>query len=391
MQKLIEDYINNKKDEIVRLLCQLIGANTENPPGNEIAAVNVVREYFDSCGIEYDIFEKEKDRSNIIGYIGTGKPVLAVVCHLDVVPAGDGWSSDPFKARVVDGRVYGRGANDNKGQMASMMVLAKFLKQNESLLKGKFLIIGAADEEKGSTLGAEYLLDECNLHADYAVIPDVSHNMQLIDVSEKGALFFEITSYGKQAHGSTPDLGVNAIWNLMELLERIKTLKFARMSHPYHTPPTINLGGIIGGVAHNIVPGECKATLDIRYLPGDSKESILQTIENIIQDVQKSNTTARFKVNVSSNLLPSEVSPDNPLVEIISKHTESVLNIRPQVNGMSGATINKQLLAKGITSVGFGPGDNGGAHIANESVDIKELVDFAKIMGLVAFDMLKCN
>ena len=388
MQKLIEDYINNEKDEMVKLLCQLIGANTENPPGNEIAAVNIVKEYFNSSGIEYEIFEKEKDRSNIIGYIGTGKPVLAVICHLDVVPAGDGWDSDPFKARVSDGRVYGRGANDNKGQMASMMVLARFLKQHESRLKGRFLIVGAADEEKGSALGAEYLLDECHLHADFAVIPDVSHNMQLIDVSEKGALFFEITSYGKQAHGSTPDLGVNAIWNLMELLERIKTLKFSRLSHPYHTPPSINLGGIKGGAAHNIVPGECIATLDIRYLPGDSKEEILQTIEKIIYDLQKTNTTARFKITVSSNLLPSEVPPDNPLVEIISKHTESVLSIRPNVNGMSGATINKQLLAKGITSVGFGPGDMGGAHIANESVDIKELVDFAKIIGLVVFDML---
>ncbi|MGR3219278.1 MAG: M20 family metallopeptidase, partial [Candidatus Anammoxibacter sp.] len=388
MQRQIENYINDKEDEMVELLCQLIGANTENPPGNEIAAVNIVKEYFDSCGIEYDIFEKEKSRSNIVGFIGTGKPVLAVVCHLDVVPAGTGWDSDPFKAKLSDGRVYGRGANDNKGQMASMMVLAKFLKQNESLLKGKFILVGAADEEKGSALGAEYLLDECELHADYAVIPDVSHNMQLIDVSEKGALFLEITSFGKQAHGSTPDLGVNAIWNLMELLERIKTLKFSRMSHPYHTPPTINLGGITGGVAPNIVPGECKATLDIRYLPGDTKEEILQTIESIIRDVQKTNTTARFKIKVSFDLLPSEISPDNPLVEIISKHTESVLNIRPKISGMSGATINKQLLAKGIISVGFGPGDNGGAHIANESVDIKEILDFAKIMGLVAFDLL---
>lgn len=388
MRELLEDFINGKKDEMVQLLCQLIGANTENPPGNEIAAVNIVKDYFDSCGIEYKIFEKEKDRSNIVGYIGAGRPEFLVACHLDVVPAGDGWSSDPFKGRVLNGRVYGRGANDNKGQMASMMVLARFLKQNESQLKGKFIIVGAADEERGSTLGVEYLLNECGLHADYAVTPDVSHNMRLIDVSEKGALFFEIISYGKQAHGSTPELGVNAVWNMMELLEKIKTLKFSCVSHPYHTPPSINLGGISGGVAHNIVPGECRAKLDIRYLPGDSKDEILRSVESIILDVQRSNNTAKFRVNVSSNMLPSEVDPNNPLVSIISRHTESILKVRPQVKGMSGATVNKQLLARGITSVGFGPGDLGCAHIADESVDIQELLDFAKIIGLVVFDVL---
>lgn len=390
MKKFLEKFVNIEKDEIVQLLCQLINAKTENPPGNEIIAAKIVKEYFDKCGINYKIFEKEKDRTNIIGYIGTGSPVFLVACHLDVVPAGNGWDNDPFEARVINGRVYGRGANDNKGQMASMMVLAKFLKQIETRLKGQFILVGAADEECGSVLGAEYLLDECNISADYAVIPDVSHNMQLIDVTEKGALFLEIVSYGKQAHGSTPELGVNAIRNMIELLEKIntETFKFARKQHPLHTPPTINLGGISGGVAHNIVPGVCKAQLDIRYLPGDSKEGILQTIKTLMQDVQKSNKTAKFDINVSSDLLPSEVAVDNPLVKILSKHTETVLKVKPVIGGMSGATITKQLLAKGIISVGFGPGDHGVAHIANESIDIQELVDFAKIIGFSAFDLI---
>lgn len=388
MQKHLMNYINNKRQEIIEILSKLINANTENPPGNEISAVHIVKEYFASCGIEYKVFEKVKDRSNIIGYIGKGKPEFLIVCHLDVVPAGDGWSADPFKARIKDGRVYGRGANDNKGEMASMMVLARFLKENESHLKGTFMIAGAADEETGSDLGAEYLVNECGLHADYAIVPDVSHNMQLIDISEKGALFLEIISYGKQAHGSTPNLGVNAIWNMMELLEKVRTLQFSRKTHPYHTPPTINLGAINGGVAPNIVPGVCKAILDIRYLPGDNKCEILKSIEEIIHDIQASNDSARFEVKVLSDLLPSEIEPDNPLVEVTSKHTESILKRRPEVKGMSGTTINKQLIAKGITSIGFGPGDVGCAHIADESVNIQELVDFAKIIGLVVFEIL---
>ena len=85
--------------------------------------------------------KKRAPGANIVGYIGTGKPSLLIVCHLDVVPAGNGWTRDPFEAYVSNNRVIGRGANDNKGQMAAMMVLARFLKQYESLLKGSFCFV----------------------------------------------------------------------------------------------------------------------------------------------------------------------------------------------------------------------------------------------------------
>ena len=123
--------------------------------------------------------------------------------------------------------------------MASMLVLAKFLKDNESKLNGSFLLIGAADEEKGSDLGLKYLLDECGVSADFAIVPDVAHNMKIIDVGEKGALFLNITSYGKQAHGSTPEKGTNAIWNMVELLNQLKNIKFQRLSHEIIFPSNL--------------------------------------------------------------------------------------------------------------------------------------------------------
>ncbi len=388
MENLLKNFIDENKEEMVQLLCDLISTKTENPPGDEILAVDIVKNYFEKYGIVYEIFEKEENRSNIIGCIGTGKPELLVVCHLDVVPAGSGWDRDPFNAYILNERVYGRGATDNKGQMATMMVLAKFLKQNEFLLKGKFILAGAADEELGSVLGAEYLVNECGLCADYAIIPDVAHNMGLIDVSEKGALFLNIVSYGKQAHGSTPELGINAIWNLIELLEKIKTIEFSRQQHPLHTPPTFNLGRINGGAANNIVPGKCSADLDFRYLPGDSSNNILKKIDNCIMEVQNSIKGAKFEVNILSDLLPFEIDAGNELVNVILERTKSILNRSPKVSGMSGTTVNKQLISKGIISVGFGPGDSDQAHIANESIDIKELIDFAKIIGLISIDLI---
>ncbi|MEK7359843.1 MAG: ArgE/DapE family deacylase [Planctomycetota bacterium] len=383
----IKSYMQNEEQRIVDDTRTLINARTENPPGNEIAAARVVKAFFTSLGIPYTLFEKTKDRTNIVGRIGNGSPSLLVACHLDVVPAGDEWKRNPFDAWVENGRIFGRGASDNKGQMAAMMAVARFLKENESRLKGQLILVGAADEERGSNLGLEYLIKECGIRADFAIIPDVAHNMQMIDVTEKGALFLEIISHGKQSHGSRPEMGINAAWHLITLLERIKQIQFKHTSHPLHTPPTLNLGSIHGGTAPNIVPALCKAQLDIRYLPGDSGDEIMANLISIAKEVE-SQGKGRFELKTISHQLPTAVPINNPLVEIISKHTESVLGARPKPKGMSGATVTKQLIQSGITAVGFGPGDEAEAHATNESISIRELVDFAEIMALITLDML---
>ncbi len=388
MRKDIDGFVEAHREELVRIACDLIAVNTENPPGRERLAVRVVGKYLDDLDIRYETFEKEPERTNIVARIGAGSPSLLVACHLDVVPAGDGWDNDPFKATVVDGKIVGRGASDNKGQMAPCMILAKYLKEREGSLKGEFVLVGAADEERGSRLGLEYLLDECGLTADYAVIPDVSYAMRKIDVCEKGALFIEITSYGKQAHGSLPEQGVNAIWNMLELLNEIRSLPFKCISHPLFTPPTLNLGTIQGGAARNIVPGKCQAALDIRYLPGETKDEIADRIKGSIKKVERANPQARFELTVGSDLPPSEVSHDNPLIGLIQRHAQDVLGTRPELMGLSGTTVTKQLLQKGITAVGFGPGDEDQAHVANESIEIQQMVDFAKIMALVSCELL---
>lgn len=389
MRKDIDEFIDAHREELIRITCDLIAAKTENPPGRERLAANIVEKYLDGLGIRHESFEKEPERTNIVARVGTGRPSLLVACHLDVVPAGDGWDQDPFKATVTNGKIVGRGASDNKGQMAPSMILAKFLKERESSLKGEFILVGAADEERGSRLGLEYLINECGLTADYAIVPDISHGMKKIDVSEKGALFVEITSHGKQAHGSQPELGINAIWNMIELLNEIRSLPFRCTSDPLFSPPTLNLGTIQGGAARNIVPGKCQAGLDIRYLPGETKDEIVERIQGIINKIERADSQARFELTVGSDLPPSAVSHDNPLIGLIQRHTEDVIGVRPELIGLSGTTVTKQLLDRDITAVGFGPGDESQAHVANESIEVQQLVDFAKIMARVSCELLE--
>jgi acetylornithine deacetylase/succinyl-diaminopimelate desuccinylase-like protein len=211
----------------------------------------------------------------------------------------------------------------------------------------------------------------------------------MIDVGEKGALFLNITSHGKQAHGSTPEKGTNAIWDMIELLNQLKNIKFKCLSHELFTPPTLNLGTISGGVATNIVAAKCEARLDIRYLPGETREEILNNIKETIASIRKHNPTANYDITIDSDLPPAQAPVDNPLLNLIAMHTESILGLKPKTMGLSGSTVTKQLIEKDVMAVGFGPGDEEQAHIANESIEIKELIDFGKIMGLITFDLLK--
>ena len=153
--------------------------------------------------------------------------------------------------------------------------------------------------------------------------------------------------------------------------------------------PTLNLGTISGGAAHNVVPAKCEVKLDIRYLPGETEKEIVGNINEIIASIEKNNPTSKFDITVDARLPPTQVPADNPLVNIISMHSESVLGTKPIPRGFSGVTVTKQLIEKGIIAVGFGPGDEDQSHIANESIEIQELINFGKIMGLIIFDILK--
>ena len=388
MPSALDQLIDSRRDQMVRLLCDLIAAKTENPPDPEQPAADVVMRCFDEWSIAYDTFEKEPGRTNAIGTVGAGDPSLLVACHLDTVPAGDGWDSDPFTAKIDGDRLYGRGSSDNKGQLASCMLAAKCLKEHEDGLKGRLILAAVADEERGSALGLEYLVDECGLTADCAIIPDVLHNMNMVDVAEKGLLFVKITSLGKQAHGSTPEVGVNAAWNMIDFLNRIRENPIPVVEHEFLSPATLNLGMISAGNVPNMVPGKCEVTLDIRHPAGQTKEDVLAVLQGILDETAAANPSAKFKMEIASELLPSEVPTDLPIIPLIQKHAEAVLGRQPTRQGMSGATVTKQLIAHGIASVGFAPGDNEEPHTANESVSIQELVDFAKVLARVCLDDL---
>jgi acetylornithine deacetylase/succinyl-diaminopimelate desuccinylase family protein len=366
--------------ELVDWLSRLVAARTENPPGNESLACAVIEELVRPWGLASERHASQPGRDNLILRVGSGRPRLAVAIHTDVVPAGDGWGQDPFSVQEKDGRLYGRGASDDKGPLAAMLLVARELKRREADLTGQLLLTCVADEELGSTHGVEFLLAKGHLQADMAIIPDAASHMEKVMVAEKGALFVQLTSLGTQAHGSRPEKGYNAIWPLVRVLELVREMPRASVPHDLLSPPTMNLGVIQGGAAPNIVPARATARVDFRYLPGERAEDILEAIRGVITRVQEEEPEARLTVEVQSDQPPTEVARDSPLVRAIQQSAGEALGKVPAVAGMSGATVAKQFIAHGIPAVGFAPGDADAAHTANEYVETEELLAFAGVM-----------
>jgi len=374
--------------ETVKILKDLINFKTVNPPGEEYKVINYVKNLFEINKIKYKIFSKNKKRPNIVGYIGKGKPELLISCHSDTVPAGEGWKTNPFKAVIKGGRVYGRGTSDDKGPLACLISTAINIKKNENKLKGTFIMGVLVDEERGSDLGLKYLTNEKKIKPDYAILPDVAGSMKKITVAEKGVLWLELTSFGKQTHGSTPQLGINAVYNLIEVLNLIRKYKFKYKKHKFLSKPTINLGQIEGGVAPNMVPSKAKAIIDIRYLPSQTPNKILNDIKALIKKARRKNKSIKIKIKIIEKAPATEVFEDNKLVKTIQEVTKRILKIKPKITGLSGATDTKALIKKGIIAVGFSCGEDRMAHMANESIKIKELNDFTKVLTEIVKEFL---
>ena len=233
----------------------------------------------------------------------------------------------------------------------------------------------------------KYLLSEGEIKADYAIVPDIEHELKRIDVAEKGLLFLKVTSFGKQAHGSSPDAGINAVWNMIDFLNLLRKYRMKSKRHRLLSGPSMNLGIIKGGNAPNMVPGECEVQIDIRYLPSQKAEQIVRDIREMAAEVEGKDKKARFKVEVTDHQPPADVGGRNALVRLIRKHVKSVTGKEAMPIGISGTTLVKPLAEKGTLAVGFSPG-KGMAHMADEFISVRELMNFSKILCLVCLEML---
>jgi succinyl-diaminopimelate desuccinylase len=381
----------NREAAIVELLCDLIRARSVNPPGDEHRPAAVVEGFLNKLDIKPEKYEAETGRTNLIASLGkTGGKRLLLPLHLDTVPAGDSWGEEAFEPRAEHGLVIGRGAVDDKGPLAATLLAMDILKSEDLLTAGELVLIAAADEECGNEKGMNFLISEGLIRGDWALVPDIGHSMTALDVAEKGVTFIEIECRGRAAHGSTPQQGVNAIGALAELLAEIEAWQ-PETRHPLLGRPTANIGQISGGSAPNMVADRAVAMIDCRYLPGMTSGDVIGQIRELAHRVSSRRSGATFELRTITDWAPSEVDPSSPIIEAVRNLAPRITGRPVELIGLGGATFCKSCLAAGVPAVGFSPGSSGAAHTAGESIEVRELVQFAAFVAALAIELLGEN
>ncbi len=362
------------RDEIIQIVCDLVRQDTVNPPGNEYLCKEIVTSCMQQLGMEISHYEKVPGRTNVVGRMGSGAKSIGFVSHMDVVPPGEleQWNTPPFEPTIEDGRIYGRGTLDDKGSFACAYSACKAFLAEHKDFDGTVYLIAAADEEVGSELGIIYLVEECGLKFDVAIIPD-GGRMDLSIYGEKGILWVELESRGIQAHGSTPELGRNAIIPLAEAIAEIKSLDLGASYDHAFDGWTMNVGTIQGGSSTNTVPAMARATIDFRLPAGINKDQVLAKIEEKVAAVRHRSADAELKVKVLHETEP-HLSDKNSIIIRSFDTAARRLGLPMSYETFGGNTVAKNLYFAGITSVVHYPGDDKLAHVPNEFVIIDELV-----------------
>ncbi|MBM4350329.1 MAG: M20 family metallopeptidase, partial [Deltaproteobacteria bacterium] len=284
----------------------------------------------------------------------------------------------------------GRGASDMKGGVASFIhAISMIDRSNIPLNQGSLALHLVSDEESHGHQGMGFLARKGLIKGD-AVLVGEPTNLDLI-IAQKGALWFRIATFGKSAHGSRPGQGVNAIEKMMALIDRLNSIPLAK-EHPLLGKPTINIGKIQGGIKVNVVPDRCEIEVDRRLLPDEKKEEILREIKLAIESIQARDPLLNYQIEEIDYAEPSEISPDEDIVRIGLEAGREVRGERPNVRGFSGFTDARFYINQfHIPTLIFGPGGTDQSHTTNESVEVDNLIQAARIYARIIVRFLSVS
>jgi acetylornithine deacetylase len=372
-----------------KLLSDLIAINSTNPdlipgaPGEgEIAAF--IASWLEQAGLEVHIDEVLPNRPNVTGIArgsGGGKTLL-FNGHMDVVSAAG--IDKPFQPQVKDGRLYGRGAYDMKGGLAACMLAAAAAK--ETNLRGDVILSAVIDEEYA---GQGTIAASQRYRADGAIIAEPTE-MQLI-IAHRGFVWLDIEIRGVAAHGSRPDLGIDAIIKTGRLLTALEELDRKLRTHPTH--PLLHSGSlhasfIKGGHEIATYPDRCVLTLERRTLPGETPESVEGEIRQIIEQIQRVDPAFKAEVRRGLDRSPLEIPEECELVAVLKSAAARIMGNSPAITGVPYWTDAATLYAAGIPAVLFGP-LGAGAHADVEWVDLASVQACTEIFFAAAIDFCR--
>lgn len=359
-----------ENDEKIKLLQRLIQINTVN--GNEEDAANYIKKVLEKHHISCQLVSWAPNRTNLIAEIGNNDgPILALAGHLDTVDAGkvDKWTYSPFAGQLVGDKIYGRGAVDMKSGLAVMVVTLIELKEAGQPKHGKVRLLATVDEEVGGQ-GSLELTDQGYVHDVSAMIIGEATTGQ-IEYAHCGSFDYLVESYGKLAHSSRPELGNNAVTNLVQFINQ----EAAAFTDAAVSPV---LGSVIhtvtvfhGGDQLNSIPDYAYLKGNVRTIPECDNTETQRRLQGII-DKLNAKPGIQLKLTVVASFMPVVTKRDNQFVKLAQAAITQVSKKQPAVVVSHGATDASRYVLDNhrFPIIEYGPGSEKLSHQIDEHIAI---------------------
>ncbi|HSK99054.1 MAG TPA: M20 family metallopeptidase [Rubrobacteraceae bacterium] len=387
------------RDELASLVQELVRIPSVHrpgwPEGNEERVARFLVRYLEREGFEVHTEEVAPGRPNVWVVWHGDRPgkTLLFEAHTDVVTEGraGGWTHPPFGAERIGDRIYGRGACDTKGNLAAAVMAVRAIRDSGVPFPGRLVLCHPVDEE-GMMAGIKAFIEGGHAEGvDGAVICEPEENQ--LCIKQKGALRVEVTVRGKMAHGAMPLSGVNPVTRAARFVLAVEELEREEMELHGVDPflgqpsltPTILMSPHRGEPQINVIPASAYVALDIRTLPAQSHEELVERLEYILADLATEDPDFEAELKVIEERPPTETPTDDSLVLAMAAAYARLTGEEPRYNGVPGATDGTYLSTwAGVPIVTTGAGDRELPHHENEWVSVDELFTTCKLYAATA-------
>jgi succinyl-diaminopimelate desuccinylase len=404
--------VEKEKEYLIDILRALIAVNTTIPPGEnygrlvdilegelksfrfETRRVNVPEEKFRQIPEPLS-----GDRVNLVGVQKSNRPRSTFYGHMDVVPADDRWTVDPFAGIVKEGRIYGRGSVDMKGSIAAFLGAVKVLHDLGLEPRYQMECCFCTDEEVGVYPGARYLAEE-GYFSNHLVWGELASVGPATLIGVAGALRADLVAIGKSCHSGLNWMGINAVEEMIPVMQSLRQLKEKSQKRKSPIPafplpgapsdrmtPMFNMNVIRGGLKDNVVPGECQLTINRRYLPEEKVEEVTSEIQAAIEEGKKNSKLLDLRASYYNLYSPVVIDPETEAVKKMQKAASAVWGYEQFLSG--GITASSDLGAvleamapekPQIACCGLIRPENNLAHAADEYVPVEDLLAMTKLL-----------
>jgi len=393
--------IDKLRDEMIDMqirLCSLPAIAPSNGGEGEFKKANVILDFIKENGCDTCELVKAPDldayqgcRPNILATFGgkSHSKTIWIMSHLDVVPPGELslWRGNPFRAWVEEGKIFGRGTEDNQQDMVAALYALKAFRAEGVRPSYNVGLAMVSDEETGSEKGIQYVLAHSDPFEkqDLIIVPDAGNeDGTMIEVAEKSILWVKFTTYGKQAHGSTPEKGINSFRAASYLVtEMDKLYKTFNRKDPIFDPPisTFEPTKKEANVPNtNTIPGEDIFYMDCRVLPSYDLNDIREKMGEIILKIEKEFQVQIVTEEDQTTPAAPPTSPDAPVVQALKKAVKDIYNKEAKPTGIGGGTIAGLLRRANYEAAGWSKTDET-AHQPNEYSVIENMLGDAKVFA----------